>query len=154
MFREPSLPGLVGPSLRVQAGLERAGRSKLGVREGCNLYGLIRAGTAPGAGSALGDLESADARKSDLLTAACGGGDHVEHAFSESPGKVFVRSCSAARRSTRFGFVASDDGGKDLFVHRSALERSGARDLPEGMRVRVKIVEGQKGPEVAEIEPE
>ena len=53
-----------------------------------------------------------------------------------------------------FGFVAADDGGKDLFVHRSALERSGARDLPEGMRVRVKIVEGQKGPEVAEIEPE
>ncbi len=53
-----------------------------------------------------------------------------------------------------FGFVAADEGGKDLFVHRSALERSGARDLPEGMRVRVKIVEGQKGPEVAEIEPE
>ena len=53
-----------------------------------------------------------------------------------------------------FGFVASDDGGKDLFVHRSAVERSGIRDLPEGTRVRVKIVEGQKGPEVAEIEPE
>ena len=53
-----------------------------------------------------------------------------------------------------FGFVASDDGGKDLFVHRSVLERSGGRDLPEGLRVRVKIVEGQKGPEVAEIEPE
>jgi len=41
------------------------------------------------------------------------------------------------------------------YADRSALERSGARDLPEGMRVRrVKIVEGQKGPEVAEIEPE
>jgi CspA family cold shock protein len=53
-----------------------------------------------------------------------------------------------------FGLVAADEGGKDLFVHRSALERSSARDLPEGMRVRVKIVEGQKGPEVAEIEPE
>ena len=53
-----------------------------------------------------------------------------------------------------FGFVAPDDGSKDLFVHRSALERSGGRDLPEGLRVRVKIVEGQKGPEVAEIEPE
>ena len=53
-----------------------------------------------------------------------------------------------------FGFIASDDGGKDLFVHRSVLERSGARDLPEGMRVRVKIVEGHKGPEVGEIEPE
>jgi CspA family cold shock protein len=53
-----------------------------------------------------------------------------------------------------FGFVAPDEGGKDLFVHRSVLERSGGRDLPEGLRVRVKIVEGQKGPEIAEIEPE
>ena len=53
-----------------------------------------------------------------------------------------------------FGFITPDEGGKDLFVHRSALERSGARDLPEGLRVRVKIVEGPKGPEVAEVEPE
>jgi CspA family cold shock protein len=53
-----------------------------------------------------------------------------------------------------FGFVTPDEGGKDLFVHRSVLERSGARDLPEGMRVRVKIVQGPKGPEVGEIEPE
>jgi CspA family cold shock protein len=53
-----------------------------------------------------------------------------------------------------FGFVAVDESGKDLFVHRSALERSGLRDLPEGMRVRVKIVEGQKGPEVGGIEAE
>lgn len=53
-----------------------------------------------------------------------------------------------------FGFVAPDDAGKDLFVHRSVLERSGGRDLPEGLRVRVKILDGQKGPEVREIEPE
>jgi cold shock CspA family protein len=30
----------------------------------------------------------------------------------------------------------------------------GGRDLPEGLRVRVKIVEGPKGPEVGEVEPE
>ncbi len=53
-----------------------------------------------------------------------------------------------------FGFVTPDEGGKDLFVHRSALERSGGRDLPVGLRVRVMIVEGHKGPEVGEIEPE
>jgi hypothetical protein len=50
MFREPSLLGLLGPSLRVQAGLERAGRGELGVHEGCDLDGLIRAGTAPRGG--------------------------------------------------------------------------------------------------------
>jgi len=53
-----------------------------------------------------------------------------------------------------FGFITPDEGGKDLFVHRSVLERSGGRDLPEGLRVRVKIVEGLKGPEVGEVEPE
>jgi CspA family cold shock protein len=33
-----------------------------------------------------------------------------------------------------FGFITPDEGGKDLFVHRSVLERSGGRDLPEGLR--------------------
>ena len=53
-----------------------------------------------------------------------------------------------------FGFISPDEGGKDLFIHRSVLERAGRSDLPEGSRVRVKIVQGQKGPEVGEIEPE
>ena len=53
-----------------------------------------------------------------------------------------------------FGFITPDEGGKDLFIHRSVLERAGRSDLPEGSRVRVKIVQGQKGPEVGEIEPE
>ena len=53
-----------------------------------------------------------------------------------------------------FGFVAVDGESKDLFVHRSTVERSGGTDLPEGMRVRVKIIEGQKGPEAGEVEPE
>jgi len=53
-----------------------------------------------------------------------------------------------------FGFITPDEEGKDLFVHRSVVERSGGRDLPEGLRVRVKIVEGPKGPEVGAVEPE
>jgi len=53
-----------------------------------------------------------------------------------------------------FGFITPDDGGKDLFVHRSTVERSGGTDLPEGLRVRVKIIAGQKGPEAGEIVPE
>jgi CspA family cold shock protein len=53
-----------------------------------------------------------------------------------------------------FGFITPDDGGQDLFVHRSTVERSGGTDLPEGLRVRVKIIAGQKGPEAGEVEPE
>jgi CspA family cold shock protein len=50
-----------------------------------------------------------------------------------------------------FGFIALADGGKDVFVHATALERSGLSSLTEGQRVRVKIVRGAKGPETRSI---
>jgi cold shock protein len=46
-----------------------------------------------------------------------------------------------------FGFVGPDQGGKDIFVHASALERSGIMGLAEGQRVAVDVADGQKGPE-------
>src|SRR5438132_6222882 len=50
-----------------------------------------------------------------------------------------------------FGFIARDGGGKDVFVHISALERSGLSDLGEGQRVVADIVEGRKGLEAARV---
>ena len=50
-----------------------------------------------------------------------------------------------------FGFIARDGGGKDVFVHISALERSGLAGLSEGDRVIVDIAEGRKGLEAARI---
>ena len=50
-----------------------------------------------------------------------------------------------------FGFIARDGGGKDVFVHISALERSGLPALNEGERVVVDIVEGRKGLEAARV---
>src|SRR6201993_924201 len=46
-----------------------------------------------------------------------------------------------------FGFIASDRGGKDIFVHASALERAGITGLAEGQRVAIDVTQGQKGPE-------
>ena len=46
-----------------------------------------------------------------------------------------------------FGFIASDRGGKDIFVHASALERAGITGLTEGQRVAVDVIDGRKGPE-------
>ena len=46
-----------------------------------------------------------------------------------------------------FGFIGPDQGGKDIFVHATALERSGVMGLAEGQRVTVDVAEGQKGPE-------
>jgi len=51
-----------------------------------------------------------------------------------------------------FGFIALERGGKDVFVHQSALSRSGIDELQEGQQVIVKLVEGPKGPEAGSIQ--
>lgn len=51
-----------------------------------------------------------------------------------------------------FGFIVPDGGGKDIFVHASALERAGIMNLNEGQRVFVGVAEGRKGPEAASIQ--
>jgi len=51
-----------------------------------------------------------------------------------------------------FGFVGQDGGGKDVFVHATALARAGLRGLAEGQRVRMQIAQGQKGLEAQAIE--
>ena len=50
-----------------------------------------------------------------------------------------------------FGFIVRDGGGKDVFVHASALQRAGLMNLAEGQRVVVDIAEGRKGPEAVGI---
>ncbi|MBE7200385.1 MAG: cold shock domain-containing protein, partial [Parafilimonas terrae] len=53
-----------------------------------------------------------------------------------------------------FGFVSVNDGGKDVFVHRSALSRAGLDSLAEGQQVTLGVVEGQKGREAQSINVE
>jgi len=50
-----------------------------------------------------------------------------------------------------YGFIAPDDGGKDVFVHFSAIEGSGFRSLPEGAKVEFETRDGQKGPEATNV---
>ncbi|MBP2315951.1 cold-shock protein [Azospirillum soli] len=54
--------------------------------------------------------------------------------------------------SKGFGFIAPSTGGKDIFVHIRALERSGVSALADGEQVRVTIRQGAKGPEAQRIE--
>ena len=50
-----------------------------------------------------------------------------------------------------FGFISPDQGGKDIFVHASALNRAGITALAEGQRVAVDVVDGRKGPEAVNL---
>ena len=45
-----------------------------------------------------------------------------------------------------YGFIAPDGGGKDVFVHISAVERSGLRGLREGAKVMFDVVESRGKP--------
>ncbi|HXC13446.1 MAG TPA: cold shock domain-containing protein [Stellaceae bacterium] len=50
-----------------------------------------------------------------------------------------------------YGFVSPDGGGKDVFIHITALRRSGVTGLDPGQRVRVEVVDGKKGQEAERV---
>lgn len=49
-----------------------------------------------------------------------------------------------------FGFIAPDDGGKDAFVHISAVEQAGLGSLREGQKIEFELVAGRDGRASAE----
>ncbi|MDF1504066.1 cold shock domain-containing protein [Roseisolibacter sp. H3M3-2] len=49
-----------------------------------------------------------------------------------------------------FGFIARE-GGPDVFVHFSAIQSQGFKSLQEGDQVEFEIVQGQKGPQAANV---
>jgi CspA family cold shock protein len=52
-----------------------------------------------------------------------------------------------------FGFITPRDGGKDVFVHHSAMVGSGYKSLAEGPKVTFTIKQGPKGPSATNVDP-
>lgn len=50
-----------------------------------------------------------------------------------------------------FGFITPEGGAKDCFVHHSAIQGDGYKNLDEGEQVEFDVVEGQKGPAAANV---
>jgi len=50
-----------------------------------------------------------------------------------------------------YGFITPEGGGKDVFVHQSAIDSSGFRSLTEGDRVKFETEQGPKGPQAKNV---
>jgi CspA family cold shock protein len=51
-----------------------------------------------------------------------------------------------------YGFIAPDDGGKDVFVHHTAIQMQGFRTLQEGMKVTFDITQDVKGARAVNVQ--
>ena len=50
-----------------------------------------------------------------------------------------------------FGFIAPENGGKDVFVHHTAIQGSGYKSLNEGDRVQFEVTAGPKGDQATNV---
>ncbi len=50
-----------------------------------------------------------------------------------------------------YGFITQDDGGKDVFVHHSAISGEGFKSLAEGAKVEYEVEDGPKGPQARTV---
>ena len=55
--------------------------------------------------------------------------------------------------SKGFGFISPEGGGKDVFVHFSAIKADGFRTLAEGQAVTFDVEDGPKGPQASNVMP-
>ena len=51
---------------------------------------------------------------------------------------------------TGYGFIKAEDG-KEIFIHYSAIQSDGYKTLEEGQKVQFEIVEGNRGPQAANV---
>jgi len=91
----------------------------------------------------------------DNSTAAPSGGGPGGGGGRPAPGSRPAQTLDGAVKwfepDKGYGFISPDGGGKDIFVHVTALRRSGVQTLGPGQRVRVDVVDGRKGLEADRV---
>jgi cold shock protein len=109
-------------------------------------YGNDRGGSYGGGGGGYGN------DRGGSYGGGGGGGYGNDRGASSGPAEEVEGTVKWFNTTKGFGFVAPDNGGKDVFVHVTAIERSGVGPLQENQRVRMKVQQGQKGLEAVSIE--
>jgi CspA family cold shock protein len=75
--------------------------------------------------------------------------------FSTSPARNDMTTETGTvkwfNESKGFGFIAPDNGGKDLFAHFKEIQGNGFKTLAENQRVEFEVTQGQKGPQASKI---
>ena len=111
------------------------------VREGTSLVCEIGSGAKGPLVLAVLDVDSS----TEVSPSSAGGGYASAPAASRKPASSLDGSVKWFEQQKGFGFISPDGGGKDIFIHITALRRSGLSALEPGTRVRVDVVEGKKG---------
>jgi cold shock protein len=75
----------------------------------------------------------------------------VENAGATPPSRPIDGVVKWFAAEKGYGFIAPEDGGRDVFVHATVLRRSGIDALVAGQRVRLEVVVGRRGPEAERI---
>ncbi len=138
-----------GATLRVQTS---AGQKGPQVAEVTSVDETTATASGPGGGGGGGGMDRAGDRGGDRG----GFGDRPRPA-ARAP--VDLSTAVEMRGTVKwfnaekgFGFVMPDGGGKDVFVHISALNRGGLSGLEPNQTVRMQVADGRRGPEAVSVE--
>jgi cold shock protein len=140
--------GFVTPSDGTQdaflpmAVLRRAGYEEL--REGASISCEVSAGAK---GPLVTSVLNVD--NSTAATPSFGGGGFDRRV--PGPSMTLEGAVKWFEPEKGYGFISPDGGGKDVFIHITALRRSGVTALDPGQRVRVEVVDGKKGQEAERV---
>jgi len=72
---------------------------------------------------------------------------------SAAPATFYLYNVKWFNSAKGFGFATPARGGSDVYVHYAAIQAAGFRTLHEGQCVTAQVVQGPKGPQLANVHP-